>query len=76
MARHKRSKGDKPEELQTAIPFQEAQTPEELRVFPHELRAGDRVTVGGTEWEVAATPSGYLKGRWSPSGSGSPGSRP
>jgi hypothetical protein len=34
-----------------------------LRVFPHELRAGDRVTVGGTEWEVAATPTGYLKGK-------------
>jgi hypothetical protein len=34
-----------------------------LRVFPHELRAGDRMTVGGTEWEVAATPSGYLKGK-------------
>jgi hypothetical protein len=39
-----------------------------LRVFPHEFRAGDRVTVGGTEWEVAATPSGYLKSRWSASG--------
>ena len=34
-----------------------------LRVFPHELRTGDRVSVGGTEWEVTATPSGYLKGK-------------
>jgi hypothetical protein len=34
-----------------------------LRVFPHELGIGDRVTVGGTEWEVAATPTGYLKGK-------------
>jgi hypothetical protein len=34
-----------------------------LRVFPHELRTGDRVNVGGTEWEVAGTPSGYLKGK-------------
>jgi hypothetical protein len=34
-----------------------------LRVFPHELRAGDHVTVGGTEWEVVATPTGYLKGK-------------
>jgi hypothetical protein len=36
---------------------------DELRVFPHELRAGDRVTVAGTEWEVAATPTAYLKGK-------------
>jgi hypothetical protein len=34
-----------------------------LRVFPHELRAGDRVTVAGTAWEVAATPTGHLKGK-------------
>ena len=32
-------------------------TSDRLRVFPHELRTGDRVSVGGTEWEVAATPT-------------------
>jgi hypothetical protein len=26
------------------------------------------VTVGGTEWEVAATPTGYLKSTWSAGG--------
>jgi hypothetical protein len=35
----------------------------ELRVFPHELRPGDRVTVNGQEWEVAAAPAVYLQGK-------------
>ena len=67
MARRKRSKEEKPE-AQTAIRFQEASEPEaqteELRVFPFELRPGDRVTLAdGREWEVAALPSGYQKGK-------------
>jgi hypothetical protein len=67
MVRRKRSKGEQPE-AQTAIPFREAPAPEapseELRVFPFELRPGDRVTLAdGREWEVAALPSGYQKGK-------------
>jgi hypothetical protein len=61
MAQRKRStKG----EAQTAIPFQEAPAPEvqpdELRVFPFELRPGDIVTDGqDNEWEVIGHRSVY-----------------
>jgi hypothetical protein len=47
-----------------------------LRVFPHELRAGDRVTVAGTDWEVAGTPSAYLKGKMLTVRLRKPGTRP
>ena len=31
--------------------------------LPHEIRPGDRVTVNGVEWEVAAPPAVYLAGK-------------
>jgi hypothetical protein len=65
MARRKRSKGEKPEAQQLAISFQGKKAPEAqpdvLRVFPLELRPGDRVKDG--EWEVAALPTSYQKGK-------------
>jgi hypothetical protein len=76
----KRSKGGEKPEAQQAIPFQEAQSPEaqpeELRVFPFELRPGDRVTLAdGCEWEVVALPSGYQKGKMATVRLRKPGSR-
>jgi hypothetical protein len=66
MARRKRSMEEKPE-AQTAIPFQEAPAPnappEELRLFPFELRPGDLVNVGGRQWEVAGHPAVYRQGK-------------
>jgi hypothetical protein len=67
MSPRKRStKGEKPE-AQTAIPFQETPAPdpqpEELRVFPFELRPGDLVNVHGIEWQVASHPTVYRLGK-------------
>jgi hypothetical protein len=64
MARPKRSKGEKPAGEQTAIPFQEARAPDEVRVFPFELRPGDRWTdPTGRDWEVTGRPSAYRQGK-------------
>jgi hypothetical protein len=38
--------------------------PDELRVFPFELRAGDRwIDPEGREWEVAGRPAAYRQGK-------------
>jgi hypothetical protein len=38
--------------------------PDELRVFPFELRAGDRVTdPEGREWELTGRPAAYRQGK-------------
>jgi hypothetical protein len=68
MARRKRSRGEKTDGEQTAIPFQEAPAPKaprkELRVFPFELRAGDRWTdPEGREWQVTGRPAAYRQGQ-------------
>jgi hypothetical protein len=43
-------------------PKPEAQ-PDELRVFPFELRAGDLVNADGREWQVVGHPSVYRQGK-------------
>jgi hypothetical protein len=67
MARRKEEK-EKPEAQQLPIPLEgerkpEAQ-PEELHIFPQQLRAGDIVTDHqGTEWEVIGNPTVYQQGK-------------
>jgi hypothetical protein len=43
MARRKRSKGDKPDGEQTTVPSRDRPAPDEVRVFPFELRSGEDV---------------------------------
>jgi hypothetical protein len=64
MARRKRSKGEKPDGEQTTIPSRGRPAPDEVRVFPFELRSGDRWTYPeGREREVTGRPTAYKQGK-------------